>query len=139
MNISRSFVFLAVVLLSGACSESPTSPSLTTDQLAGTWTVVSIQLAGQGEQPAPAGAVYTLTFADGRLSTRADCNTCGGTFVLSGPTLTAGPGLACTRAACPTMAFENSYTGLLAGDSTATLSGSTLVLSSSRGTLRLSR
>jgi heat shock protein HslJ len=139
MNIFRAFALLAVVLLPVACSESPTSPSPTTDQLAGTWTVISIQLAGQGEQPAPAGAVYTLTFDEGRLSTRADCNTCGGTFVVSGPVLTAGPGLACTRAACPTMAFENSYTGLLAGESTVTLSDDRLVLSSLRGTLRLLR
>jgi heat shock protein HslJ len=139
MNTSRSVVLLAAVLFAAACAESPTTPSLTADRLTGTWSVMSIQLAGQVEQPAPADAVYTLTFADGRLSTRADCNTCGGAFVLSGPTLTAGPALACTRAACPTMAFENSYTRLLAGDSTMTMTEDTLVLSSVRGTLRLLR
>jgi heat shock protein HslJ len=98
-----------------------------------------MQPAGQSVQAAPAGATYTLTFADGRLSTRVDCNTCSGTFGLSGQTLTAGPALACTRAACPTMAFENEYTRLLAGDSTVTMSADTLVLSSSRGTLRYTR
>jgi len=153
MNISRS-LFTLVVLASLAslvvgCAEStaPTSPSsvssgsntLTTDQLTGTWNLVSIQSAGQAEQTVPQGASYVLTFADGRLSTRADCNLCGGGFKLSGQTLTAGPALACTRAACPTMAFESTYTMLLSGDSTVTLSGNTLVLSSARGVLRFAR
>jgi heat shock protein HslJ len=133
-----------------ACSQSvgtPTSPTasgsgslaLTADQVSGTWRLSSIQPVGQSEQSAPSGATYTLTFADGRLSTRADCNVCGGAFSLSGQTLSAGPALACTRAACPTMAFESQYTSLLAGDSTASVSNTTLVLSSDRGVLRFTR
>jgi len=85
------------------------------------------------------GASYTLTFADGRLSTREDCNRCSGTFSLSGQTLTAGPKMACTLAACPTMAFQSTYGRLLSGESTVTLSNGTLVLSSSRGELRFTR
>ena len=131
---------LGVLALAIGCAESsstPTAPS--SDQLAGTWNLLSIQPAGQANQPTPPGARYTLSFADGRLSTRVDCNMCSGGFALSGENLTAGPALACTRAACPTMAFENAYTSLLSGDSTITLSGSTLVLSSSRGVLRFAR
>jgi heat shock protein HslJ len=109
------------------------------DQLAGTWNVLSIQPTGEPAQAAPANASYTLTFADGRLSTRVDCNTCSGAFALSGQTLTAGPVLACTRAACPTLAFGNAYTSVLSGDSTLALSGGTLVLSSARGVLRFTR
>ena len=135
--------------LSGGCSGSatnPTSPSaaggslaLTADQMAGTWTLTSIRPAGQAEQSRPPDATYTLAFADGRLSTRADCNTCSGAFTLSGQTLTAGPALACTRAACPTMAFETAYTGILGGASTVTLAGDVLVLTSPRGELRFTR
>jgi len=153
MNNSRS-LFTLVVLASLAtlgvsCAESivPTSPSsvtggsntLTTDQLSGTWNLVSIQSASQAEQAVPQGASYVLTFADGRLSTRADCNVCNGPFKLSGQTLSAGPALACTRAACPTMAFESTYTTLLGGDSAVTQQGNTLVLSSARGVLRFAR
>jgi heat shock protein HslJ len=121
--------------------ESPLagSPAPTVDQLAGTWNLQSLQPAGEVVQTTPAGASYTLTFADGRLSTRADCNNCGGAFTLSGQTLTAGPALACTRAACPTMAFESVYTRLLGGDSNVTLSNNTLVLSSARGVLHFTR
>ena len=115
------------------------SPSLTENQLFGTWTLLSIQLSGQADQVAPPGASYTLTFADGRLSTRVDCNVCTGAFTLSGQTLTAGPALACTRAACPTMAFESGYTTLLSGESTVTLSTNVLALSSPRGVLRFTR
>jgi len=109
------------------------------DQLSGTWNLVSIQPAGQADQPPPPGASYTLTFTDGRLSTRVDCNVCNGAFSLSGQTLTAGPALACTRAACPTMAFENGYTSLLSGESTVTLASNVLALSSARGVLRFTR
>jgi heat shock protein HslJ len=105
----------------------------------GTWNLVSVQPAGLPEEPAPLDARYALTFSDGRLSARVDCNTCNGSFLLSGQTLTIGPALACTRAACPTMAFENTYTRVLSGDSTVTVSNGFLVLSSGRGVLRFTR
>ncbi len=160
MNSSVSLASLVVAaLLVTGCADSastPASPSsgsgspassgdqsssgaLTVEQLAGTWSLQSLQPAGDPAQTTPAGASYTVTFADGRLSTRADCNLCGGSFVLSGQTLTAGPALACTRAACPTMAFESTYTRLLSGDSTVTLADGALVLSSARGVLRFTR
>jgi heat shock protein HslJ len=148
-NACRFVALLFITSLAIGCAQStsaPTAPSaiggsttLTADQLNGTWTLVSIQPAGQPDQTTPASASYTLTFADGRLSTRADCNSCGGTFALSGQTLTAGPALACTRAACPTMQFETIYTNLLSGDSTVILSGEVLLLSSGRGSLRFTR
>ena len=151
MSISRVSLALVIFLpLTAGCSDSPSSPTspssatgsgqaLTAETLEGTWTLTSIQPSNQPEQASPAGAPYTLTFTNNRVSTRADCNTCGGTFALSGQTLTVGPALACTRAACPTMAFENVYTRLLSGDSTVTQSGATLSLSSARGTLRFTR
>jgi len=130
------------------CSESsstPTSPTaaggssaaLTAGQIAGTWTLVSMQVDGQASEAAPSG--YTLTLGDGQLSSRVDCNTCAGTFTLAGQVLTTGPALACTRAACGTMAFESAYTKVLGGQSTVTVSGNSLVLSSSRGVLRFTR
>ena len=152
MNSSVSFAGLVVAaLLATGCAGSPATPTSPANQspsagspaltaeLAGTWKLQALQPAGDAAQATPAGASYTLTFADGRLSTRADCNLCGGTFALSGQTLTAGPALACTRAACPTMAFESTYTRLLSGDSTVTLTDGTLVLSSERGVLRFTR
>jgi len=141
MNVLCSFVCLAITAsLAAGCSESsPTATSPTTSQLSGTWNLVSIQPTGQAEQAKPADVPYTLTFADSQLSTRVDCNTCNGAFALSGQTLTAGPALACTRAACSTMPFENTYTSMLSGESAVALSGNALVLSSARGVLRFTR
>ena len=138
---------LLVAALTAACAQSVTSPSAaqvagpayTVAQLEGTWTLAWIERAGQARQNRPFDATYTLSFSDGRLSTRVDCNSCGGSFSVNGTTLTAGPNLACTRAACPTMAFENAYTSILGGDSNIVVTGSTLTLSSPRGTLQLVR
>ena len=146
----RLFSILTIAAaLSAGCAEAvstPTSPSagigslmVTTGDLAGTWRLLSIQVAGGAMMPTPAGADYTLTFGDGRLSTRADCNICNGSFSLSGERLTAGPLLACSRAACSTMEFENAYTRILGGDGTVALSGATLSVSSDRGVLQFTR
>jgi heat shock protein HslJ len=145
----RTFLFLLATAAVSACSDSsstPTSPSpgsgtatSTAGQVAGTWTLASIQPEGQPVQITPGAATYTLTLGDGMLSTRADCNTCNGAFTLAGQTITAGPQLACTRAACATMAFESAYTSILAGQSTVAVSSGTLVLSSPRGILRFTR
>lgn len=144
MTTCRSVLPLVIVAsLAIGCSESSPAPtsvsSVAADLLAGAWTVASIQPTDQSEQTTPPSASYTLTFADGRLSTRLDCNTCSGGFALSGQTLTAGPMLACTRAACSTMAFADAYISLLTGESAVTLSAGTLLLSSARGVVRLTR
>jgi hypothetical protein len=114
---------LLVTTFAAGCSSqslSPSSPSagggattLTADQIAGTWRLASIQPAGETEQVVPAGALYDLALTD--------------------------PLLACTRAACPTMAFESTYVGILAGESATRTDGSSLALSSPRGVLRFRR
>ena len=150
MRIARVLVVvLCVAFFALGCSGSTstlTSPSpadgsadLATPELSGSWNLVSIQPAGEGEQAKPSGASYTLTFADGRLSTRADCNSCVGTYTRNGQSLVAGPSLACTRAACTTMGFENAYMKLLSGESTVSLAGGALELTSPRGVLRFVR
>ena len=106
---SASALVVAALLTVG-CADStstPTSPSaangstaLTASQVSGTWTLATLQIDQQGAQRAPAG--YTLTLGDGQLSTRVDCNTCSGRFTIDGQIFTAGPNLACTRAACAT-------------------------------------
>ena len=149
LNCSASFIVIVVFsVVASACSSSPTSPSAAPSastptslalQLDGTWTLTSIQPAGQPREDRPDGAAYTVSFADGRLSTRADCNVCSGAYSISGATIVAGPALACTRAACPTMTFESAYTALLSGDSTTAISGNSLTLSSARGVLTFTR
>jgi heat shock protein HslJ len=142
-----SFVILVAALMA-ACSQPVTSPdaiaappsaAYIAAQLEGTWTLAYIQPAGGEKQDRPSSAAYTLTFTEGRLSTRVDCNQCAGTFSVTGSTLMAGPNLACTRAACPTIAFESAYTAILNGASDTVVTNSTLTLSSPRGTLQFVR
>ena len=129
---------IALTTIATGCS-SPSSPSANADRIAGTWTLQSITPAGNPEQRTPAGASYALTLTEDRASAKADCNVCGGNFVVGDQTLTIGPLLACTLAACPTMAFERTYVSLLAGDSTAQIDVNALTLTSSRGVLRFRR
>jgi heat shock protein HslJ len=152
-NHMRNLLFscsliLLVAALTAACTSTTTSPTAIPNppsaayvaaQLEGTWTLAYIQPAGAEKQDRPFSATYTLTFTDGRLSTRVDCNQCSGTFSVSGNTLMAGPNLACTRAACATMAFESAYTAILNGASDTVVTNSTLTLSSPRGTLQFVR
>jgi heat shock protein HslJ len=143
---SLSFALLFAAAACSSTTATPTSPSsvggstsLTADQLAGTWQVQSIQAAGQAEQARPDNATYTLTFSADRFSTRADCNTCSGGFSITGGTISVAAAVACTRAACPTMAFETAYTGLLGGDHAIAVTSDSMVWTSSRGTLRFAR
>jgi heat shock protein HslJ len=146
-NSLIALALVALIATAAACSDVPTAPSESAlasggymaAQLEGTWTLSSIHPANQVKQDRPAGATYTVTFTEGRLSTRADCNICGGAFSISGNTLVAGPGLACTRAACPTMTFEGIYTAILSGNSSTVIARDTLTLSSSRGVLTFTR
>lgn len=132
-------LLVATVFLAAGCDMLTGPSSLTEAQLVGTWNLSSLQPGGQASQNVPAGATYTITLAEGTLSARADCNTCAGRYTLSGTTLTAGPALACTRAACPTAAFESVFTTILSGDSTVDGSATSMTLTSTRGTLRFSR
>ena len=145
----RALLFVCTVSFLSACSQSvsPTSPSssnpgslnLTAGDLAGAWTLASLQPTGGDSQSKPANATYSVTFADSRVSARADCNVCGGNATIAGNTLTLGPALACTRAACPTMEFESVFESILSGESTAQIDGATLTLTSARGRLTLVR
>ena len=150
-TLQASFLALTLVgAMSSACSESPYAPTspasstgvappLTPGQIAGTWSLSSLQRAGQPTQAVPSNATYTLTLDDNRASARADCNQCSGSLAVSGQLMTIGPAMACTRAACPTMAFESAYASILSGESTTLLEVNTLTLDSSRGRLVFTR
>src|SRR5262245_47657118 len=137
----RSVVIAAALIAACSHRATPTSPvdNALASQLAGTWRLVSIQPTGESEQQTPAGAEYNVTFDGDHVSAQADCNRCAGTFSVSGQKLSTGQALACTRAACLTMAFETKYTKLLTGDHTVALADRTLVLTSADGVMRFTR
>lgn len=126
-----------MVFVAGCAGDSPTSP--TSADLDGVWRIISIQPATQSVQLAPVGALYQMTFDDGRATVRVDCNVCTGSFTSDGNTLTVGPQLACTRAACETASYESAVLTLLSGDHQYATTLHNLTLTSSRGTVLLQR
>jgi heat shock protein HslJ len=133
----RSALILVVVLIAAACSDdTPTSP---TTGVEGVWRIISIQPPSQPAQTAPVGVQYQIGLERNRVLLRVDCNTCTGTYSDSGNTLTIGPNLACTRAACSTAAFENAVVSMLSGEHQTAATLHNLTLTSPRGSVLLQR
>jgi heat shock protein HslJ len=81
---------------------------------------------------------FTVEFkADGSLGLRADCNVCGGSYTLSGGTLTSGP-LVCTLVACPQPQGQQ-FAAIIDGTSEIDKDDDELEIESSEGTLVLVR
>ena len=128
-----AIALLALGVLTATCGESPTEPS---DLLGVTWRLVAIEPAAGPSTVVSNPERYTIEFLDGsRVSVRADCNVCSGTYALSGDTLAFGP-LACTRAFCGTESLDTIFTQVLGGPLTASREQSSLVLRGSQTTLR---
>lgn len=128
---------LASLLAVAACNDTSTSPTPTS--IDGVWRIMSIQRPSQQVQTAPVAAVYQLGFENNRAFVRVDCNTCTGPFALDGSTLTIGPALACTRAACATASYESAVVAVLSGEHQMSATLHNLTLTSSRGSILLQR
>lgn len=133
----RRALLIALLFLAGCSDDPPTSP--TPGSLDGVWRIISIQPAAQPVQVAPVGVQYQVSFQDARAFVRVDCNTCTGPFAVNGNTLTIGPTLTCTRAACSTASYESAVVALLSGDHQMATTLHNLTLSSSRGSILLQR
>ena len=127
---------VAAALLA-SCDEAPLAPSAAT---AVTWKLESIERDGLPGVSVPDPDRYTLQLEpSGRLSLRADCNTCAGSYTLSGSSVTIGNALACTRAFCGTASLDTVFLAALSGPQTATVSTTNLVLRGNGATLRFRR
>jgi heat shock protein HslJ len=139
---------LAAVSLTACQGSSPTAPSPSSTTTPGgalsidtnaVWKLQSLVRAGSSETTINDPSVFTLSLAEDKvLRVQADCNRATGGYATSGSTITVGP-LAATRAYCASAPIDTDYLSLLGGDSTVSISGSTLQLSSSRGTLKFTR
>lgn len=139
---------LVVALSAGACAKNPLAPSITSSREATTIAaeVVPGVLKLQSLTRADATTVtisdpqqFTLEFLDNnRIAVKADCNRASGAFTLNGTTLTIGP-MAVTKAYCGSASLDGEFLSLLGGETVATVSPTSLVLSSARGALRFSR
>jgi heat shock protein HslJ len=88
----------------------------------------------------PAPERFTIAFdANDRVTIRADCNTCAGMYQAATSSLTIGPQLACTQAACPSAPFDREYVTALAGATSYGVAGNDLTIASTGGILGFSR
>jgi heat shock protein HslJ len=137
-SVLRAGALAALVGLSlVSCSDGVTGPS---DVVGGVWRLSSMRLAGATSSFVPDDpARYTVEFkSDGTIGVRADCNSCGGSYALSGDQLTV-PGMACTLVLCATPQ-GGEFANLIEGVSTLDKDGeATLTLASPDGTITLTR
>jgi len=134
-------------LQSAGCAQSSIAPSsngasasgATAAMTGGTWQLQRVAQTGADPVTVAQPDHFTLQFVDAsRLSIRADCNQAAGGYTLNGSTLSVG-NLATTLAACASAPFDSEYLQVLGGESTATVTDASLVLSSPRGTLQFAR
>jgi len=147
MSAARVCTFAGLAMLAVGCAQNGLAPSSAGAPASGTastmtgaaWQLQSLAPSGSSPVTVAQPDHFTLQFVDvSRLSARADCNQAAGGYTLNGSTLSVG-NLATTLAACSSAPFDSQYLQLLGGDSIATVTDSSLVLSSSRGTLRFVR
>jgi heat shock protein HslJ len=139
---------IAAVSLTACQGSSPTSPSPSSTTPRGgslsietnaVWKLQSLVRADSSEATIADPSLFTMSLVDDTsLRVQSDCNRASGGYTTSGNTISIGP-LASTRAYCASAPIDSEYLALLGGESTVSLSGSTLRLSSARGTLTFAR
>jgi heat shock protein HslJ len=122
-------------LLFAACDEaSPTAPSRS-DLVNVNWRLQSLERQSGTTPSVPAPDRFTLRFGeDGRVSVRADCNSCSGSYELNGASLRIGM-LACTRAFCGAESLDTEFLRVFEDTSSVAFVESRLFIS--RGGTRL--
>jgi heat shock protein HslJ len=150
---ARSTPFLGLLvagLMMTGCGEAstpvvPSSPSSSTPlgQSAviptnTTWSLQSLTEAGSPEVTITNPGIFTLALVDGKVQVRADCNRASAGYTITDRTLSVGL-MASTRAYCASAPLDSQYLALLGGENVIDISGTSLQLSSSRGTLRFVR
>ena len=149
-RMKAAAVALLIAGCAAACTRSITSPSADSTPAGSTplpititdtvWKLRSFQLSDSTIVPVPNPESFTLELrADGKMSVRADCNRCAGTYVVAGETLVLGANAACTRAFCSSAPVDQQYVGTLAGATITRTAGDTLKAVSPAGVLTFGR
>ena len=134
--VRLTWLTIIVAAAAMACTDNPIAPS---DVTGSAWQLVSIQRDGSSPITVTDPSRYTLQLDDdGRVGAKSDCNSCGGSYTLSGSTLQLSP-LACTKAFCGNASLDSIYSQTLDGTKSVSVSGSTLTLTGGGVTLRFTR
>ena len=113
---------------------------MATTTLTGVWKLQSLTTSDGTTVTIEKPELFTLEFSDAtRLAARFDCNRGAGSFALNGDTMTIGA-MAVTKAYCAeTARIGDLFTAAIFGDQAVSVTARSLVLSSSRGTLRFAK
>lgn len=105
-----------------------------------TWTTSAMTVNGT-EQPLAAGSTLTMTFADGRVSTKAGCNQQNGDATWTGGQLIMTGPMASTMMACEQALMDQDQTiaAFLSGNPSITQQGESIVLSDGSMSMTLTR
>ncbi len=107
--------------------------------MGGAWKLQSLEAQGIGLVNIPQPANYTVEFRDGgQLAVKADCNSCSGTYSISGESLKVGA-VACTLAFCGSASFDTAFRAVLTSANTFSVKGNDLTINSLKGVARLDR
>ena len=139
MNISRmtfaSGLLFGLTILASSCgSDTLTGPSAV---VGGVWKLQSLEAPATGLVAIPQPSNYTVEFKDGgQMPVKADCNSCSGTYVISGDSLTVSA-MACTLAFCGSASFDAAFLAVLTNATTFGVQNSELTINSPKGVARL--
>lgn len=131
-------VLLAFTILASGCGgdDVPTGPSAV---MGGVWKLQSLEAPGLGLVNLPQPTNYAVEFRDGsQLAVKADCNSCSGTYSISGESLKIGA-VACTLAFCGSASFDTAFLAVLTSAYTFRVKGNELIINSAKGVARLIR
>jgi heat shock protein HslJ len=149
MNVAAVALLLAACCMP-ACTRSIAGPSTGTAPAASApaeltitdtlWKLQSLQRSDSTPIAAPDSERFTLELgADGRMSVRADCNRCLGSYRVNGEILVLGSNAVCTRAYCPSSPFDQQYVEAISGATVTRAADNTLMAVSPAGVLIFAR
>ena len=133
-NFAPALAFALAILAAGCGSDTLTGPSAV---VGGVWKLQSLESPSTGQVAIPQPTNYTVEFKDGgQLAVKADCNSCSGTYKISGDSLTVGA-MACTQAFCGSASFDTAFLAVLTNATTFAVTNSELTINSPKGVAKL--
>jgi heat shock protein HslJ len=125
-------ITIAAVTTAAACSSQPLAPS---DIVGTAWQLHSIHENGSDLIRVVEPSRYTLQLQEnGRAAVKSDCNSCGGSYRLTGSSLTLSQ-VACTKVFCGATSLDQSYSRALEGATTVSVNGSEMTIDGNGFTL----
>jgi len=129
----RTLLAVGAAIVLAACENNAVSPS---DIVGETWRLASLQEGGSAPVIIEDSARYSLRLAeDGRLAVMSDCNSCGGSYSLTGSSIDLGP-LTCTKVFCGDQSLDSRFTAALEAAQTVAPDDGELTIQGGDVTLR---